>query len=359
LDNFSLILIFWYGILHAFGPDHLTAIADFSIGKEKKKTILITVMFAIGHGISLFVFAKLIEIFDIQDELLGYGDMISSTVILGMGIYLLYMVFTDKIHLKKHYHKDKEHIHIYFGKEHQHSNNADQASVFTMGLLMGAGGVRGMLVTLGAIEAGSVDYTLVLAFTAGVMLIFISFGAVILYINQNLLNSKKNIRKIFATAGVVSVLVGGNMLFANEPILHSHHYLNTKHTHSYNNANELVKSKQKSNMTYKQMMIQMGEAYKIMQTGILTQNKDLIKTGALLIQNHPAPKSKPWLIVKENYKEDFKQSLLAYDKLLHDSINDILSTLKDDDFATINYKTYELSNHCVSCHSFWQEKVQK
>jgi ABC-type nickel/cobalt efflux system permease component RcnA len=33
----SLLVIFWYGILHAFGPDHLTAIADFSIGKNKKK----------------------------------------------------------------------------------------------------------------------------------------------------------------------------------------------------------------------------------------------------------------------------------------------------------------------------------
>ena len=32
MDGF--LIIFWYGILHAFGPDHLTAIADFSIGKD-------------------------------------------------------------------------------------------------------------------------------------------------------------------------------------------------------------------------------------------------------------------------------------------------------------------------------------
>jgi len=38
----GLILIFWYGILHAFAPDHLVAIADFSIGKESRKTMLIT-----------------------------------------------------------------------------------------------------------------------------------------------------------------------------------------------------------------------------------------------------------------------------------------------------------------------------
>jgi len=38
MESIGLILIFWYGILHAFGADHLTAIADFSIGKNKRKT---------------------------------------------------------------------------------------------------------------------------------------------------------------------------------------------------------------------------------------------------------------------------------------------------------------------------------
>ena len=206
-------LIFWYGILHAFGPDHLTAIADFSIGKDKRKTFIITVLFAIGHGLSLFLFAKILERFPIQEEFLGYGDVISSSVIIAMGVYLLYMVFSDKIHLGKHVHKNgKEHIHIYFGKEHDHNESVDRVSTFTMGLLMGAGGVRGMLVTLGAVEAAKVDYSLVLAFTTGVMLIFISFGLVLMYINENFLHSKQNVRRIFATAGVVSLVVGANML---------------------------------------------------------------------------------------------------------------------------------------------------
>ena len=206
-------LIFWYGILHAFGPDHLTAIADFSIGKDKKKTLIITVLFAIGHGLSLFLFAKLLEQFHIREELLGYGDVISSSVIITMGVYLLYMVIADKIHLGKHIHEDgKEHIHIYFGKEHSHSETVDRTSTFTMGLLMGAGGVRGMLVTLGAVEASQVDYSLVLAFTAGVMVVFISFGLVLMYINENFLTSKQNVRRVFATAGVISLVVGTNML---------------------------------------------------------------------------------------------------------------------------------------------------
>ncbi|MBU0721205.1 hypothetical protein KJ877_07680 [bacterium] len=211
MENIGLVIIFWYGVLHAFGPDHLSAIADFSIGKNKKKTMLITTLFAFGHGMSLFIFAKILESYSISEKLLGYGDIISSLVILSIGFYLLFMVFSDRIQLKKHIHHGKEHIHIWFGKEHTHGN-ADTTSAFTIGALMGIGGVRGMLITLGAIEGQSVDFVMVLAFTLGVMSIFAAFGVVILYINQNLLNSKQNLKRVFATAGIVSVVVGSNML---------------------------------------------------------------------------------------------------------------------------------------------------
>ena len=210
MDGF--LIIFWYGILHAFGPDHLTAIADFSIGKDKKKTLMITTLFAIGHGIMLFIFAKVLSTFIVDETILSYGDTISSTVIFLMGIYLLFMALTNRINLNKHLHNGKEHIHIYFGKEHEHSNR-DIGSAFTMGVLMGIGGVRGMLITLGAINNNDVNFYLVLAFTAGVMLIFLFFGLFIMFINENLLKSKKQVRTIFAFAGITSIGVASSMLF--------------------------------------------------------------------------------------------------------------------------------------------------
>ena len=208
----SLLIIFWYGILHAFGPDHLTAIADFSIGKDSKKTMLITVLFAIGHGISLFVFAKILQSFNISENILAYGDMISATVILAMGIYLLYIVTTDRIQLRVHSHNGKEHVHIWFGKEHTHDDTIVKSSSFTMGLLMGAGGVRGMLVTLGAVGSGNVNLTMVFAFTLGVMLIFVGFGVILAYMNKNILNNKRNLKRAFGVAGVISLIVGINFL---------------------------------------------------------------------------------------------------------------------------------------------------
>jgi len=209
----SLLVIFWYGILHAFGPDHLTAIADFSIGKNKRKTLLITTLFALGHGISLFLFAKLLQSISMSHDILAYGDIISATVIIGMGMYLLFMVVTHRIQLRSHMHENQEHIHIWFGKSHEHNDDTiAKTSSLTLGLLMGAGGVRGMLVTLGAVQGGNVDFSMVAAFTLGVMLVFGAFGFMMLYLNQNFLGNLTNVRRAFTIAGVVSLVVGTNIL---------------------------------------------------------------------------------------------------------------------------------------------------
>ncbi len=209
----SLLVIFLYGILHAFGPDHLTVIANFSIGKNKRKTLLITLLFAIGHGLSLFLFAKVLETVALPEDILAYGDIISATVIIIMGVYLLVMVALNRIQLRKHIHEGKEHIYIWFGKSHEHHDDiVAKTSSLTLGLLMGAGGIRGMLITLGAVQGGEVDFSLVAAFTLGVMLVFGGFGFLMLYINQNFLGNLTNVRRAFTAAGVISLVVGANIL---------------------------------------------------------------------------------------------------------------------------------------------------
>jgi len=170
-------------------------------------------LFALGHGISLFVFAKLLESMEISQDLLAYGDIVSAGVIISMGVYILFMVATERIQLRKHIHENKEHIHIWYGKSHEHSDDSvAKTSSLTLGLLMGAGGVRGMLITLGAVNGGTVDFMMVGAFTLGVMLIFGAFGMVMLYVNQNLLRSLTSVRRTFTTVGLISIAVGTNIL---------------------------------------------------------------------------------------------------------------------------------------------------
>lgn len=208
----GILIIFWYGVLHAFGPDHLTAIADFSIGRSLKKTMAVTLMFAFGHGLMLFAFAKVLQTYTLSEKVTGYGDIVSAAVIIAMGLYLLFMVMTDRIHLNAHRHEGEAHSHIYFGTKHTHDGSAVSASAWTMGALMGMGGVRGMLVTLGVLNGSAVNWTMVLAFVAGVSLVFIAFGVIILYINRRLLTTVANVRRTFAAAGVISVAVGSQIL---------------------------------------------------------------------------------------------------------------------------------------------------
>jgi predicted membrane channel-forming protein YqfA (hemolysin III family) len=49
-------------------------------------------------------------------------------------------------------------------------------------------------------------------FTLGVMLVFIAFGMLILYVNQNFLGNLQNVKRAFTAAGLVSLVVGTNIL---------------------------------------------------------------------------------------------------------------------------------------------------
>jgi len=215
----SLILIFWYGVLHAFGPDHLMAITDFSIGKNRKKVLRITLGFAIGHGISLYLFALLLQAMDLPEDLLAYGDFIAAAVILLMGVYLLFLVGTDRIHLRTHQHGESQHMHLWFGRSHNHDAPSGYLGSLSasaaMGLLMGAGGARGMLVTLSAISADNVTGWMILSFTLGVALVFVMFGLLIAWLNKTLIQSSNGlywIRAMFALAGSLSVVLGVKLL---------------------------------------------------------------------------------------------------------------------------------------------------
>lgn len=211
----SLVLLFLYGVLHAFGPDHLIAITDFSIGKERQRVLKIVLGFAIGHGISLYLFALLLQQFDLSDSVLAWGDLVAATVILGMGVYLLFLVFANRIHLKQHQHGDHSHVHLWFGKHHEHDKKTGYLAALSgsaiMGVLMGAGGARGMLVTLSAVSADNVSGWMIISFTLGVALVFIIFGLWIAWMNKQLTKTENGItllRGLFALAGSLSVLIG-------------------------------------------------------------------------------------------------------------------------------------------------------
>jgi len=201
--DFGLLIILYYGILHALGPDHLSAIALFSIGKNKKETLMLSLLFAVGHGTMLYLLALFVG--QIADEnILQYGDTISSTVILLMGFYLVYLAITNKIRIDNHKHASDDHTHIYYKDAHLH----DKSMLLSLGLLMGVGGIRGMLVTLSIISHQSVGIEMILAFIIGVSIVFLLFGYLIYLINLNLIKSVNALRYGILSVGLMSVAIG-------------------------------------------------------------------------------------------------------------------------------------------------------
>lgn len=201
--EYSLLIILFYGILHALGPDHLSAIALFSIGKNKKETIMLSLLFAFGHGLMLYIMALLIAYF-VNDDILAYGDIISAVVILLMGFYLVYLAITDKIKIDRHKHKGEKHLHIYYKDAHLH----DKSILLSLGLLMGVGGIRGMLVTLSAVSNEMVGFEMIFAFILGVSIVFLSFGYLIYLINERLALSLNSLRYALFSVGIFSIMIG-------------------------------------------------------------------------------------------------------------------------------------------------------
>lgn len=205
--EYSLLIIFFYGILHALGPDHLSAITLFSIGKKKKTALLLSLLFAIGHGVTLFLLALLIESF-VGDSLLQYGDIISSIVILLMGAYLVYLAVMNKIRINHHHHQkdnhNHNHTHIYYEGAHMH----DKGMLISLGLLMGAGGLRGMLITLSVVSHQAIGFEMILAFILGVSLVFLLFGYFIYLINSRLIHSVNTLRYALTSVGLLSMTIG-------------------------------------------------------------------------------------------------------------------------------------------------------
>ena len=168
-----------------------------------------------------------------------------------------------------------------------------------------------------------------------------------------------NMKKLFSTIVTFS-LVTSMYLFSTYPANASFFEAGDE-TVEYENKSEsenLVNSKKKSDMTYKQMMQRMGQAYIMIQNGVIHKNKQLIRDGINMIQNHPAPKEKPWTIVKKDDTKAFKATLVSYNDTLHQSSDKITDTLLTNNWIDINEAVYNLSNNCVSCHNIWKDNLK-
>lgn len=123
-------------------------------------------------------------------------------------------------------------------------------------------------------------------------------------------------------------------------------------------AEELVASKNTSDMSYKQLMNILNSGSVMVHQGIIIENKQMVIEGAGLILNHAAPKENPWFIMHESEQENFKNSLLSYDIVLDNYAKKLAEEANNEDWLKASKTAHELMNSCIVCHSLWKYKVE-
>lgn len=124
-------------------------------------------------------------------------------------------------------------------------------------------------------------------------------------------------------------------------------------------ADALVASKKKADMTYRELMQILGRSLTWIQTGIVQENKQLVREGVNHVIHHPAPSHKPWMIMAPTDQEGFKQALLAFDPVLDTHANEALAAAEKGDWIEATAAASRLQTACVSCHGGWKQKAQR
>lgn len=124
-------------------------------------------------------------------------------------------------------------------------------------------------------------------------------------------------------------------------------------------ADALVASKNKADMSYRELMQILGRALTWIQSGIVQENKQLVREGVNHVIHHPAPNHKPWTIMAEADREGFKQALLAFDPVLDIHAMEALAAAEKGDWIEAMAAAARLQTTCVSCHGTWKQKARR
>lgn len=115
-----------------------------------------------------------------------------------------------------------------------------------------------------------------------------------------------------------------------------------------------ARAKPESNYTLKQVMQHLGAANAELQAGLVTNNRLMIKRGALAIADHPKPKGglKPY--IKKNHKK-LMGTIKAMDTQVHDTARTIASKADDASLLELNELSHKITTGCIGCHNVFRD----
>jgi high-affinity nickel permease len=186
------------GFLHGLGADHLMAIATLAIHGEqhaqRRGAFGVALRFAIGHALLLLVGAGAVLMlgWQIPEIMERTGERVGGVVLVGMGLFTLWVVITDRLyghsHAHEHHHAANAHHvhwHFHFGRRTAHPGpQGHQHGAGVLGAVFAISGLRALTLLAPAIHGGAASSLatllyLVIVFAVGILLSMSLFGIVL------------------------------------------------------------------------------------------------------------------------------------------------------------------------------------
>lgn len=180
-----LAAIFFAGVLHGLGPDHLAAITAFGSagGRDASRVVFFSTRFALGHA-AVIAAAGLLGKFGrlLLPALWEHRFEVASGWLLVLtGIALFAGLMTGRISLHAHPHQHgpapHKHFHLHWLGSQRHAHGHGTAAT-VLGAMFALGGVRGLLavVPIALAQTLAVSLLRIGAFVVGIVVAMVSYG---------------------------------------------------------------------------------------------------------------------------------------------------------------------------------------
>jgi len=217
-----LIVIFFVGVLHGLGPDHLAAITVFGSrgSPSPSRLTFFAFRFALGHAVVIAV-AGLLAKFGkslMPPIMEARFDVAGGVLLVATGIVLVVGIALGKIRLHAHQHHhpagEHKHLHLHLGELRRHDHAHGRVAVL-LGAFFALGGFRALLTVAPiALAPALVQSVLRIAvFTLGIIVAMVAYGLASGSAFQQLESKKGTLGILWAqcsgyAVGVFSIIAG-------------------------------------------------------------------------------------------------------------------------------------------------------
>jgi len=180
-----LIVIFFFGVLHGLGPDHLAAITVFGSrgGKQLHRLTFFSARFALGHALVLAIAGVLAKFGKslMPSYMEARFDIAGGVLLVGAGLFLIAGLLAGKFRLHTHQHQhpvgSHKHFHLHLSDPNKHQHSHGMMAVL-LGAFFALGGFRALLMVAPIALAPALGQSAlrIMAFTLGIIAAMVSYG---------------------------------------------------------------------------------------------------------------------------------------------------------------------------------------